>query len=122
LTIKADIGNPNHPLQLSPERAEFGQVLVGADNRAVVKLTNNSTKMLKIRFVDIPSPKQIQDVNISNSSANPLVSTEIEFVLNDFMMLGDFKTSLTIESGGDLSTRTTIPISGTVAEKKKSAK
>ncbi len=66
----------------------------------------------------MPSSRQIKEVNMGSSSINPSASTDIEFVLNDFMMFGDFNTSLTIESGLGLSTRTTIPVLGTVIAEK----
>lgn len=116
VTIRADVGNPNHALQTAPEQADFGQVLIGNNNEKTIILKNNSVNWLKVKFVDMPSPKQIQDVRIGNSNLDPSASTEIEIKMTDFIMLGDFRTSLTIESERDPSTRTTIPILGTVVD------
>jgi len=116
LTIKADVGNPNHGLQMAPEQAVFGQVLIGNDNIATIKLSNKSGNRLKIKIVDMPSLKFIQDVKIRTNDQDPTSSAYIEITMNDFIMLGDFKTSLTIEAESDPSSRTTIPISGTVIE------
>jgi hypothetical protein len=113
--LRAVINDPKQVIVVSPNMADFGNVLKGEKKSVALSLSNSGESDLSIDALAMPD----ENIIASKLGTNLLKAgetTELTFDLSDQIGVGPVVSSLTIESAGKPETRISIPITGTIVE------
>jgi len=116
LSISARTDTSGCGLRCVPEIADFGDVLIGKDDKFEVELKNIDTLETAIEIVSGPTSEYVNKYKIKKNKLKPGQSIKIEFQLRDDIPPGEFMTGITIENKNDSNSRISIPIKGNIVE------
>ena len=102
---------------LTPDQADFDEVLIGKKDKLKLELQNLDTTTVTLEVVSEPTDEFVKKFKIKREKLKPEQSTKIEIELNNDLPPGAFKTALTLQPEGQSDKRFTIPITGKVVEK-----
>lgn len=117
LSIKSRSGDENFRFEVTPEEADFGDLLPGKKEQLKIVLKNTDSTTSNLIIVDSPYFELIKKTKIKRLKLKPGQKTDIQFYLADIQDLGRFFTTLTLEADGKPGTRITIPVTGNVVAK-----
>ena len=117
LTIQVKAGYEAAKFEVNPEKADFGNVLLGKKEDMKVKLKNTDSTTSNLVIIDSPYSDLVKKTKIKKLKLKPGQTTDIQFYLEKIKDIGQFNTTLTLEAEGKPGSRITIPVTGTVVAK-----